>query len=427
MGDPRDDPEPPGPLASPAHLSSDSSRNSLTPSLTPSDVDRESPLGAEGEQERLKYRSWRQAKTHLRGRPVRLKGRVGDVGWISRKIQATLPNFDAPASRSRKSSHYLGLFKEKDVAEEQMRRDARSRSSDTSSRSSIEAPGRLAESQGVYQALAHGGPKTISKFSPAASYSKSQPNLQAILALDVPFRPRSGQDFLREHGVRPKPSPDSKDDSDREHISSALYFPHRQIRPDLSPELVGQDQQLIRTQSASGPNQLHDVVENFDGSPDAVEISLQSEDENQLWKGDLAESIDSDSQTSGHEYDPYSSGSEHDGFVTAYESETDDEQRTPKAGSHPKYVPRVPVGAVELKPFDHQVGGHSTVYRFSRRAVCKQLNNRENVFYETVEKYHPDLLEFMPRYVSSRLWIRLTVQVHWRSQCDVLEKYEEAH
>jgi hypothetical protein len=382
MGESRADPEPTGPLVSPVRLSSDPS------SPPPSQFDRESPLGAEEEKERLKYRSWRQAKTHLHDRPVRLKS--GREGWISRMIQATLPNFDAPASRSRKSSHYLGLFKEK---EEQRRRGVQSRSSDASSRSSVEAP----RSQGVYQALAHGGPKTISEFSPAASFSKSQPNLQAILALDAPFRPRSGQDFLREFGVRPGQSPQPKD---REHISSALYFPHRQVRPDLSPELVGQDQQLMRTQSAGGPNQLHDIVENFDGSPDAVEISLQSEDENQLWKGDLAESIDSDSQTSGHEYDPYSSGSDHDGFMTAYESETDDEHRTPKAGSHPKYVPRVPVGAVELKPFDHQVGGHSTVYRFSRRAVCKQLNNSENVFYETVEKYHPDLLEFMPRYVS---------------------------
>jgi inositol-hexakisphosphate kinase len=385
MGETRNDPEP---LASPARFSSDS----FTPSPNPTGLDRESPLGAEEEQERLKYRSWRQ--THLRGRPGRSRSaREGDVGWISRKIQATLPNLDAPASRSRKSSHYLGLFKEKDVAEEERRRNAHSRSSDALP-TPTEAPGR---SQGVYQALAHGGPKTTTKLS----YSKSQPNLKAILALDVPFRPRprSRHDFLREYGVRPKTSPDTKEDSAREHISSALYFPHRQIRPDLSPELVGQDQ-LMRTQSASGPNQLHDIVENFDGvSPDAVEISLQSEDESRLWKGDLAESIDSDS-LSGHEYDPYSSGSDHDGFATAYESETDDEQRTPKAGSHPNYVPRVPVGAVELKPFDHQVGGHSTVYRFSRRAVCKQLNNRENVFYETVEKYHPDLLEFMPRYVS---------------------------
>ncbi|EMC91930.1 hypothetical protein BAUCODRAFT_78726 [Baudoinia panamericana UAMH 10762] len=65
-----------------------------------------------------------------------------------------------------------------------------------------------------------------------------------------------------------------------------------------------------------------------------------------------------------------------------------------------KRTPPAPIGAVELKPYKHQVGGHTTVYRFSRRAVCKQLNSKENKFYETVEKYHPQLLAFMPRYIG---------------------------
>ena len=60
---------------------------------------------------------------------------------------------------------------------------------------------------------------------------------------------------------------------------------------------------------------------------------------------------------------------------------------------------RGPLEAIELIPYKHQVGGHTTLWRFSKRAVCKQLNNRENQFYETVEHYHPALLKFMPRYV----------------------------
>jgi inositol-hexakisphosphate kinase len=58
-----------------------------------------------------------------------------------------------------------------------------------------------------------------------------------------------------------------------------------------------------------------------------------------------------------------------------------------------------PLEAIELIPYRHQVGGHTTMWRFSKRAVCKQLNNRENEFYEKVERYHPKLLKFMPRYV----------------------------
>lgn len=59
-----------------------------------------------------------------------------------------------------------------------------------------------------------------------------------------------------------------------------------------------------------------------------------------------------------------------------------------------------PLEAIELIPYKHQVGGHTTLWRFSRRAVCKQLNNRENEFYEIIERYHRDLLSFLPRYVS---------------------------
>lgn len=58
-----------------------------------------------------------------------------------------------------------------------------------------------------------------------------------------------------------------------------------------------------------------------------------------------------------------------------------------------------PLEAIELIPYKHQVGGHTTLWRFSRRAVCKQLNNRENEFYEIIERYHRDLLSFLPRYV----------------------------
>ncbi|KAG5952466.1 hypothetical protein E4U53_000808 [Claviceps sorghi] len=65
-----------------------------------------------------------------------------------------------------------------------------------------------------------------------------------------------------------------------------------------------------------------------------------------------------------------------------------------------QYISRQPLDAIELIPYKHQVGGHTTLWRFSRRAVCKQLNNRENEFYETIERYHRDLLPFLPRYIG---------------------------
>ncbi|CAM9010344.1 unnamed protein product [Wickerhamomyces anomalus] len=56
--------------------------------------------------------------------------------------------------------------------------------------------------------------------------------------------------------------------------------------------------------------------------------------------------------------------------------------------------------AVELTPFNNKVGGHTAIFRFSHRAVCKALVNRENAWYETIEQNHEDILQFMPRYIG---------------------------
>ncbi|GMM33957.1 inositol polyphosphate kinase [Saccharomycopsis crataegensis] len=55
---------------------------------------------------------------------------------------------------------------------------------------------------------------------------------------------------------------------------------------------------------------------------------------------------------------------------------------------------------VELTPFVNKVGGHTAIFRFSHRAVCKALVNRENNWYENIEIRHPELLKFMPKYIG---------------------------
>ncbi|KAM3066091.1 inositol polyphosphate kinase kcs1 [Clarireedia jacksonii] len=89
---------------------------------------------------------------------------------------------------------------------------------------------------------------------------------------------------------------------------------------------------------------------------------------------------------------------------------TDDPETTPTSSRRRSYKLRThvhehqqakqPLEAIELIPYRHQVGGHTTMWRFSKRAVCKQLNNRENEFYEKVEQNHPQLLKFLPRYIG---------------------------
>ncbi|KAM0750588.1 SAICAR synthase-like protein [Meredithblackwellia eburnea MCA 4105] len=57
-------------------------------------------------------------------------------------------------------------------------------------------------------------------------------------------------------------------------------------------------------------------------------------------------------------------------------------------------------GTVPLEPYNHQVGGHSHIFRFSKKAVCKPLTSGENRFYEALERSSPRLLAFVPQYLG---------------------------
>ncbi|KAF2856216.1 SAICAR synthase-like protein [Plenodomus tracheiphilus IPT5] len=217
-----------------------------------------------------------------------------------------------------------------------------------------------------------------------------------------------------------------EDDSEREQISSALYFPHRRIK---NTELAVADQQDSATEvnNVRKRASIHEskvpkgwATEEEVQTPQEVEISLQSQDTNQCLHGDIptAASVQQDDiqPLTSANVDALSAESDYESHAESahsllgYESSATDDLGTtptatnlkqePKAAVAPQSQPPAPLGAVELKPYDHQVGGHSTVYRFSRRAVCKQLNNRENEFYETIERQHPELLEFLPRYIG---------------------------
>lgn len=48
--------------------------------------------------------------------------------------------------------------------------------------------------------------------------------------------------------------------------------------------------------------------------------------------------------------------------------------------------------SVALKPYSHQVGGHSALFRFSRHAVCKPLVEKENAFYQDIEINRPECI-----------------------------------
>ena len=218
-----------------------------------------------------------------------------------------------------------------------------------------------------------------------------------------------------------------EDESDKEQISSALYYPHQ------APNLVSADRMVTGDIDEQGsPDQGATVVEadtqplrgdldendlNLSGE---IGIALQSRDENRYLHGDLQRPRAPSSESQPKSYESGASSASDSDYESWDESAhsgrgdefslTDDGETTPTATPtpYPPYpqdkvrrvhrAPAVPLGAVELKPYNHQVGGHTTVFRFSKRAVCKQLSNRENEFYEVIERRHPKMLNFLPRY-----------------------------
>ncbi|KAI4111334.1 MAG: hypothetical protein LQ345_006814, partial [Seirophora villosa] len=225
---------------------------------------------------------------------------------------------------------------------------------------------------------------------------------------------------------RPEPSleGEGEEDSDKEEISSATYYPHEAPSPDGSEDLKEIESASLNElgqEDLRCPVEQPLVAEDDEETPsEEVDIALQSKNKQRYLHGDLpklsglpddAPTFDSGlSSTSESDNESQEEGGR---FISGDEgSTTADSETTPKAspGAVPSTSrlrskkglvrPAAPFGAVELKPYSHQVGGHNTVYKFSKRAVCKPLSNRENEFYEVIEHQHPELLRFLPRYIG---------------------------
>lgn len=235
------------------------------------------------------------------------------------------------------------------------------------------------------------------------------------------------EDSPRETTAEPEEEDD--EESDKEQISSALYYPHQAPSPtsleDVSIDDNGQFKDHQHIGESHDTNPL--LPERHEGETlsENVDIALQSRNKSRYLHGDLQQArapppeatapktVES-SASSESEYESLDEGAR--STTGEYSSLTDEAETTPTATPVAKRLPKsrlarvrrpptAPLGAVELKPYNHQVGGHTTVFRFSKRAVCKQLSNRENEFYEVVECEHPELLKFLPRYVMSSAYV----------------------
>ena len=217
------------------------------------------------------------------------------------------------------------------------------------------------------------------------------------------------------------------EDEETEHISSALYYPHEAPSPDALEDVSISDARKAKDFRVVADPQLPEpaipIGDGNEAPSEDVDITLQVHNKNRYLHGDLQKArapselegkpIPDSELSSASESDYESLEETPRPSMNEDSSLTDDAEATPRPSpnSRKSYLlsrtlktrrgPTAPLGAVELKPYNHQVGGHTTVFRFSRRAVCKQLSNRENEFYEVVEREHPNLLKFLPRYDSS--------------------------
>ncbi|KAF7891771.1 hypothetical protein EAF00_008073 [Botryotinia globosa] len=225
-------------------------------------------------------------------------------------------------------------------------------------------------------------------------------------------------------------SRDDGDESGEEKISSALFVPHKTPHGTSDRRGEGPRDRVDLVTRAGG----NDQVQSEDSDPQQwleehrvpsceVDKTCESQEgkSRPLPSPRLPKQHEPAAESNGHitptdTYDP-NHDSYDEGESTAHEesSLTDDPEATPTSSRRRRSfmvpTPKIHVtgeqdearkskGSVELIPYKHQVGGHTTMWRFSNRAVCKELNNGENKFYEICEQKHPQLMKFLPRYIG---------------------------
>lgn len=431
----------------------------------------------EREEERARYRSWRQGRPALAGAFANQarRSKSGDASRVDKKIEAILPRPDpVVAARSRKASQYLRYFKENEAEEDQKRKERVRRQSKgqqgyleaealstrkvSSSEFRHDIPMRRVPSEQIWPARSASEetqqPQSLVKDfveNLLGPYDQQEPvgldsdrsaaeqEITALIRDEGRTLPSQLLHDVRQHHLDPRTAKsiidsvaqdrrrsEDETESDREHISSAAYFPHKQITDD-GPSPPAED--LERGEQAIPGSKRpsfsdHTRQERRARTPEEVEISLRDEDQevflhSELQSG-LASAAASDDKLSrrfstasslGFSPSESENNSEDDleRATQGYESSANEDLGTTPTGgarrresaSHhrPRHEHSVasPRPAVTLKPYRHQVGGHNTVYHFSRKAIAKQLASRENEFYETVERHHPELLDFLPR------------------------------
>lgn len=83
-----------------------------------------------------------------------------------------------------------------------------------------------------------------------------------------------------------------------------------------------------------------------------------------------------------------------------YESSSENEEASSDEHKDHYFDPTKITTSLPLLPFNNQVGGHASFFRFSKRAICKPVSSREQEFYEHIDASHHELLPFTSQYMG---------------------------
>ncbi|KAI8059794.1 hypothetical protein BDF21DRAFT_370007 [Thamnidium elegans] len=87
-------------------------------------------------------------------------------------------------------------------------------------------------------------------------------------------------------------------------------------------------------------------------------------------------------------------------WESSYESSSENDECSGDEHKSHYFDPTKITTSLPLLPFNNQVGGHASFFRFSKRAICKPVSAREQEFYEDIDEHHHELLPFTSQYMG---------------------------
>ena len=374
----------------------------------------------------------------------------GRDGQVEKSIREVLAG-EKPNASSRKASHSLGFFKEGLPEDKIRRKEARAGThhreemrpvSGDDSRDIYAADGQVSPQprEDARGTKAPTRTRSSALHSPTVPSVSESPEDYFVLRKDtsarsesdalpqLPLRSKPTEHEPREHGVlepislqdraadytgdarrtseasiEAAETAEDAEDSSEEKISSAVFVPHQ--GPDEPSEIASQDSRAPTrlapgSRSLSHSDSFHPWLVKADEPEEEPETEQVMQHHEAKEAAPLVqESVAPHLPMEAHARMPDAQVAvdEHEVANQAIRSSRTLPQHSNKHVHDHQIAPKQPLDAIELIPYKHQVGGHTTLWRFSRRAVCKKLNNRENEFYERIERYHRDLLPFLPR------------------------------